>query len=292
MLHKGLACAVTVMSLVGINLQSGALVLQTTDPYADCKPILLIALGFSEILDSLRYILLSWADPVDSKEVMIIVEMLGIGRAMYGTTMLLLAVDTVLKIKRNIHYNELKMHVVWKWFLIFFAICIFAAKIAQVCQGKTVRQSYVPIFTSTVIACAWIYMIVKVKRGAIAPASSSNSCKAFCVPRSTGPTVSESDATVEMHKGKLCKRLHLMITRYRWAISTPSLILLSYIPFVAIPSWIRVTFPNSFCAYVCGVADYLVMMSHITGYICDTLIYCYFTQRVKRRIRRMLIMRR
>ena len=95
-----------------------------------------------------------------------------------------------------------------------------------------------------------------------------------------------SVAVVSDNRGQLTlSRTTRLMRLYPWAFCVPSLILLTYIPFALTPVIVLVSMGRE----LDGTAHFTIMILIEIGYICDALIYCYRTPRVRRRLRRRFI---
>ena len=226
-----------------------------------------------------------------------VVQCMGVFRVIYQVAMILMVVEIMVKIKKKIHYDEIKINATWKR-IIAVAVPLSGLPIIFVLVSRRQTVNFITrilfeLLVTFFIALTWIYMIVRVKRNQLAPAAStenhSKNRYSHNIIRynSTGVQINQSSVAVipDNHGQLTMSRTTRLMRFYPWAFSVPSLILLTYIPFALTPLIVL----GSMGRNLDGTARFTVMMLIALGYICDALIYCYRTPRVRRRLRRRFI---
>ena len=283
----------THICLIGVVLHTGAIVLYITDTYAEYKPAILMTLSAVEAIDSFRFALAGWHYLYDNHILMEIVHFLSQLRMFYFETIVLLAIETWIKLKQDIHYDEFKMNRIYSRVIpILFLMTTIASNVFRLRshfkKSPKLFLICISIFTSVFIILTWMYMLLRIRRTHAPPVK-------FTVrefgSRRIRVEVDEGNNAAQSHSGTVenCKMevslLQRITYRYKWAFSVPALILITHIPFVLIPAVVRYVTVNDLSV----VGKELLTMTNLIGHICDAFIQFYCTKRVMRRIRRMFM---
>ena len=165
------------------------------------------------------------------------------------------------------------MNKIWKGVITIKTILIILIMISSAMREKlgSLKQEYfvLEILVAICVAATWAYLIYKIRKTRLAPTA--------CLP----PV---AVIPLNQEKYKQTKK-EMLKQRYKWLFSVPSLILITYIPFVMIPSISRLSLPDN----LNDAQHVSIWFLTLTGYICDAGIYCYRTPRIQRRIRNIIL---
>ena len=285
----------TLICSVGVALHIGALILYITDSYADLKPTILMALSVVEAIDCFRYALSGWHYIYENQFLMKVVYFFAFIRAFYFEIIVLLAVETWIKLKLDIHYDIFKMNRIYTrvipiLFVLTFTFTFVFRLRSRFKKSPKVFLICINILISVFIILTWMYMLIRTKRTHIPPVK-------YIVRKSRSSRNKDDaeDKVVATHKLETTEKCRIGISslkkvadRYKWAFSVPALILITHIPFVFIPSVVRFATVNNFSI----LNKEILAITNSIGHICDAMIQFYCTKRVMRRIKRIFMTRK
>ena len=219
--------------------------------------------------------------------------------------MFLLAIETLLKLRLNSNYNAPLMNKVFTCVILVLVAASVIVNFIFLCSLYKASPIFFILLNSMIsffIITTWMYIVIKIRNNQLEPESGIEK-NPRRVHFDDENTTSNHDKGLDAGTTKITKSIlkkmkkltwieeHFSChtwtcchTCHTWTLSAPALILITYIPFAFVPSIVRLATDNNLSA----VGQTLLSVLSVVNYICDGVIYYYYTPGARRRIKEKL----
>ena len=265
---------ITFVCVWGVVLHSFAIKLQLSDNDQFVKPIILIALSFSEItvcVVTIVTILLPFMLPREIyKQILPYIYCV---KLMYVFLEHILSIDALLRLRWNIHYDPYKMSKIWKK-IIALSLCFICGLmiIHAICSLKSVLFK-IGLFAESslmlVIFFTYIYILLAMNRYRVLPNLS----------------VIHLIVSVTGIKGEKKKLKQVLQDLRPTLCNVPMLILITHLPIAGIPNLIFLAFLES-GIHIKGRLLQIKFLLSAIGLVIDATLYVFSQPKIRRKIKR------